>query len=199
MDKKREEVYAGGIICLLFSILLSIFTGNLTINNAWNISTLTLWVLAGAFGVFGVGSLLKPDSFGVVVLRLMESYAKSQAERSNSHNQQTQKKSSGSVQVNASDEAEVHVSVSPREEKQAQKSTTEEVSRNSRIFCCPRGHKIAVYPPDDNHPKASSEEDYAKKYALGTVIPIKYTCEKEGCGSEFTLYWYQERIVGYFG
>lgn len=36
-------------------------------------------------------------------------HAKSQAERSNSHNQQTQKKSSGSVQVNASDEAEVHV------------------------------------------------------------------------------------------
>jgi len=91
-------VYAGGAICLLGSILLGIFAGYLAINYGWNISSLTLSVFTGALGVFGVGSLLKPDSFGVVVLRIMESYAKSQ-EGSNSHNEQTQKRTSDSVQI----------------------------------------------------------------------------------------------------
>jgi hypothetical protein len=139
MDKKREEVYVGGAICLLCSILSGIFAGNLTISIGWNISSIIFWVSAGAFGVFGIGSFLKPDSFGVVVLKLIETLAESQAEGSNSHNQQTQKKSSGSVQVMASDDAEVHVNVTPREKKQAQNLPQEE----KEILC---KDKIVVGP-----------------------------------------------------
>jgi hypothetical protein len=187
MDKKREEVYGVGIVFLVASILLSIFTGSQVINIGWNISTWVLVLIDCVCGVFGIGSLLKPDSFGVVVLRLMEALAKSQ-ERSNSHNEQTQKRTSDSIQIMTHDDTRIDIN---------QKSRGKEGSKNSKTFCCPEGHGNTVYPPDDNHPTASVEEDYARKYALGTVIPRKYTCEKEGCGSEFILYWYQERSGGY--
>jgi hypothetical protein len=190
MDKKKEEVYGIGIVFLLLSILLSIFTGNQAINSGWNMSTWVLVVVDGVSGVFGIGCLLKPDSFGAVILRLIENYQKSQAEGSNSSSRQTQKQTSDSVQVNARDDAEVHVSVSPRDKKRAHKPSTEEVTQNAKTFSCPRGHRITVYQPDDNHPRASLEEDYAKKYAIGTVIQRKYTCQD--CGSEITLYWYRE-------
>jgi hypothetical protein len=190
MDKKREEVYGVGIVFLIFSILLSAFTVYQVVNSGWGLSAWVLVIIDGVCGVFGIGSLLKPDTFGVIVLRLIENYQRSQAEGSGSSNRQTQKESNGSVQVNASDEAEVHVSVSPKDKKRAQKSSMEKVPPNGKVFSCPNGDRIVVFQPDDNHPKASLEEDYAKKYALGTVIPRKYKCRN--CGSEFTLYWYQE-------
>lgn len=197
MDKKRQDVYGVGIVFLIFSILLSAFTVYQVVSSGWGLSAWVLVIIDGVCGVFGIGSLLKPDTFGVIVLRLIENYQRSQAEGSGSSNRQTQKESNGSVQVNASDDAEVHVSVSPKDKKRAQKSSTEEVPPNGKVFSCPNGHRIVVFQPDDNHPKASLEEDYAKKYALGTVIPRKYKCRN--CESEFTLYWYQEKIVAYFG
>lgn len=188
MDKKRKDGYVTGLVCLIvFAIFLPY-----AINIGWNTTGQIFWVFTIVFGGLGVGSLLKPDSVGAVASQLLKNLAKSEEEGSDSHNKQIQKKSSGSVQVNASDEAEVHVSVSPREKKRAQKSSTEEVSRNAKTFCCPNGHRIIVYQPDDNHPTASVEEDYARKWAIGTVIPRKYTCEN--CGSELTLYWYQEGV-----
>jgi hypothetical protein len=192
MDKKREEVYIGGLICLVLCFFFSLFAVNSTILTSWNIASIGFWFFAIVSGVFGVGSFLKPDSFGVIVLSLLAALGESQEKGSSSHSQQTQKRSNGSVQVNTGDEAEVHVSVSPKEKERAQKFSTEEVSQNAKVFGCPNGHRVVVFQPDDNHPKASLEEDYAKKYALGTVISRKYTCRN--CGSEFTLYWYQERI-----
>jgi hypothetical protein len=121
MDKKREAVYVVGIVCLLCFILLSILAGNFTITIGWSIASVISWVFAGVFGVFGFGSLLKPDSFGVIVLRLMEALAESQGEGSDLHNKQIQKKSNGSVQVMASD-SEVNINVLPRKQKQARKS-----------------------------------------------------------------------------
>jgi len=191
MDKKRQEGYVTGLACLLIFALFAYFA----IMSASNMSAAVIMgIFAALFGGLGFGSLAKPDTVGAIASQFLKNFAKSEEEGSDSHNKQTQKESNGSVQVNASDEAEVHVSVSPREKKRTQKSSTEELSQNAKTFCCLRGHRITVYPPDDNHLRASSEEDYAKKYALGTVIPIKYTCEEEGCGSEFTLYWYRERI-----
>lgn len=198
MDKKKQDGYGVGIIFLVSAILLSIFTGNQIITIGWNLSTWALAVLDGVCWVFGIGSLLKPDTFGVIVLRILENYQKSQAEGSDSSSRQTQKQSSGSVQVNARDDAEVHVSVSPREKKQAQTSSPEEVPKNARVFSCPEcGHGNTCYPPDDSHPVASSEEDYAKKYALAGYIARTRRCAN--CGTVFRLYWYQEKVgVGVF-
>lgn len=120
MDKKRQQVYFVGIVCLLCFILLSIIAGNFTINGGWNISSVTSWVFASVFGVFGIGSLLKPDSFGVIVLRLMEALAESQREGSDSHDTQVQKKSSGSVQVMAHDQSNVSITVHSGKKKGAQ-------------------------------------------------------------------------------
>jgi hypothetical protein len=191
MDKKREEVYGFGIVFLVLLILLSIFTGSQIINSGWNMSTWVLVVIAGVCGVFGIGSLLKPDSFGAIILRLIENYAKSQERgSSDSHNKQTQKESDGSVQV-MGDRQQVNISV-------PQKSSTEEkeLPPRSRVFSCPNGHKYIAYPPDDNHLTASLEKDQAEKNAIGTVIPRCYTCKD--CGRQSTLYWYHSGYV-FFG
>jgi hypothetical protein len=164
------------------------------INIGWNTSGQIFWVFTIVFGGLGVGSLLKPDSVGAVASQLLKNLAKSEEEGPDSHNKQIQKKSSGSVQVMASDRAEVNINVPSVKKKQAQKPSAEEKepSQMPKTFSCPKGHKCVVYPPDDNHPLASLEKSYAKENAIGTVIPMQYKCEKRGCGSQFTLYWYQE-------
>lgn len=197
MDKKRQDVYGVGIVFLIFSILLSAFTVYQVVNTGWGLTAWVLVIIDGVCGIFGIGSLLKPDTFGVIVLRLIENYQKSQAEGSGSSNRQTQKRTSGSVQVNAGDDSEVNVSVSPTEKKRDRASSTEEMPKNAKTFCCPKGHGNTVYPPDDNHNRASVEEDYAKRNAIGSVIEREITCER--CGMKFTLYWYEEKVGAFFG
>jgi hypothetical protein len=192
MDKEREKVYGIGALFIVFCIILSVFTGNQLISMGWGYSSAIFLVISGTCGVFGVGSLLKPDSFGAVILRLIESYGEGQ-EKSDSHNKQIQKETSGSVQV-MGDRPNININVPETKKKQVLKSST-----TAKTFSCPRGHGNTVCPPDDNHPKASLEKDHAEKSASGTVIPIEYTCEKEGCGTEFTLYWYKEKIAAYLG
>jgi hypothetical protein len=153
-----------------------------------------LWGLAILSGVSGFGSIWKPNSVGAIISQFLKNFARNSEEgSSDSHNKQVQKETSGSVQV-MGDRPQVNINVPRTKGKQVQKFST-----IARTFSCPRGHGNTVYPPDDSHPKASLERNYAEKSASGTVIPIKYTCEKEGCGTEFTLYWYKEKIAAYLG
>jgi hypothetical protein len=120
MDKRKQDVYGIGIVFILLAILLSILTGNQITTIGWNISTWVLIFFDGVSGVFGIGCLLKPNSFGMVILRLIENYQKSQAERSGSSTKQTQIQSDGSAQVTG-DQARVNITnVYPTEKKSEQ-------------------------------------------------------------------------------
>jgi len=60
-----------------------------------------------------------------------------------------------------------------------------------KTFGCPEcGHSYDAYPPDDNHPKASSEDP--KGEASGSVIKIIHDCET--CKHPITLYWYRQKM-----
>jgi hypothetical protein len=67
-----------------------------------------------------------------------------------------------------------------------------------KIFSCPEcGEPYEAYPPDDNHPQSSLEEDYANKNADGTVIKIVHDCEE--CFMPITLYWYKPKVISPVG
>ena len=105
MDKKRQEGYVTGLVCLLIFALFAYFA----IMSASNMSaTAIMGIFAALFGGLGFGSLAKPDTVGAVASQFLKNLSKSEEEGSDSHNKQIQKETSGSVQV-MGDEARVNV------------------------------------------------------------------------------------------
>jgi hypothetical protein len=178
LSKKKKDIRRAGIG---FSFMFVVIFG-FAIYCAY-ISLLMGFLLFSAvsapFGIFGIGSLLKPDKFGEYALKFdkfLERGLGSEA-RSDSHNKQTQKETSQSVQIMGNAH---NITYQNMEGKTTRKG--------GKIFCCPNGHPYEAYPPDDHHPKASLEKEFAKRNASGTIISRHYTCEE--CGSESVLYWY---------
>ena len=145
----------------------------------------------------GFGSFWKPDTFGVVALRIIRSLSSNTEEKPKyqPQSQLTQEKSSGNqLLINDASNVNVHLNAGKRNKAISLVEEDETPSDGAKIFGCPNGHPIEVYPPDDNHPKASIEEDYAKENASGTVITRSYICR--WCNSQFKLYWYRQKLGG---
>jgi hypothetical protein len=125
MDKKRQEGYVTGLVCLLVFALFAYFTV-MSISNTS--AAAIMGIFATLFGGLGFGSLAKPDTVGAVASQFLENFARSDEEGSDSHNKQIQKKSSGSVQVMAHDQASVSVTVDSGKKKNAQNLSEESES-----------------------------------------------------------------------
>jgi hypothetical protein len=139
--------------------------------------------LAALFGVFGLVCLWKPDTWGAYIAEYLKRLNRG-SEETSTHNTQVQQNSDGSVQV-IGDRPQINVNVPKKEEKTVPSLT------KPKTFSCPEcGRGTFCYPPDDNHPFASLEEDYAQKHALDGYVARRQSCRK--CGAKFTLYWYQE-------
>lgn len=188
MDKKRKDRYLAGIAFLMFFIGFVCFAIWIFINFGLNLSDIILSGLGIVSGILGFGTFLKPNKFETITTGILKLLFESGKNTSDSHNKQIQEKSSG-VQVMATQGGKV--TITPR--------TEESDNQTSKRYSCPEcGYPFIAYPPDDNHPLASVEEEYANEYALGTVIKRPYTCEK--CGKQITLYWYKEKgFVGFVG
>jgi hypothetical protein len=129
MDEKRKEVYTVGGFCTLFFF---IFLGYM-IFNASIMSSESLWVLgviAAFFGVLGFGSLLKPDSVGVVASELMKRMTKNTEEGSDSSNNQNQENTSGGVQVISHDQSKVNINYNSGKKENSQGLPEKEILRN---------------------------------------------------------------------
>lgn len=106
MKKKRKDGYIAGVISLLIFAISAYFT----VMNASNLTMVTiLGVLSAFFGVLGLGSLWKPETFGAAVLKYFERLSESE-ERSDSHDKQVQNKSAG-IQVMAGDQSKININV----------------------------------------------------------------------------------------
>lgn len=107
MEEKTKNGYIAGVVSLLGCFLFGLFA----YHNEFNLSGQILWGITLVLGVFGVGSLWKPDSVGQVVWQLLENLSKSGEATSDSHNIQIQKNSSGAVQAMATQGASVTINV----------------------------------------------------------------------------------------
>lgn len=183
MGKKAKNDHYAGLAFIVIFLLLTV----VTVAFVFILSGTLIWVSGGIasafFGVLGFGSFVNPtinDWAG----RIFDGIAKGFVESSNSHeNKQTQKDTTSSNQI-MTGSGKTKITINQVENGKS--------SIGQKMFSCPKGHGCKVFPPDDIHPIASREEEYAKKNAEGTVIPMSYTCN--GCGGEFTLYWYRQAI-----
>lgn len=107
MEDKKKNGYVTGIVCLLIFFILLI----LAVNNEWNMSGQTIWVITIFFGGLGVGSLCKPESFGAIATQILKNLSESGKDTSDSHNIQIQENSSGAVQAMATQGASVTINV----------------------------------------------------------------------------------------
>jgi hypothetical protein len=108
MNEKQRQGYITGIICFIVASVLIILVHNFE----WNTSGQTLWLLTIIFGVFGIGSLWKPESMGNVITGLLERLSQKK-DTSESHNIQNQ--STGSIQATASHNARINIHMSAKD------------------------------------------------------------------------------------
>jgi hypothetical protein len=186
LNQKRKDGYVTGIVCLIVFGLCA----PIAISVGWNISGQIFGIFAGIFAFLGFGSIAKPESIGNVVAQILENLSRNVDDAESSSQSNTQKHTNGSVQVNATKGAYVNFQNSSSQGKPKPKT-----NNGGKTFCCPNGHPIAVFQPDDSHNTAAREKQHADKNASGTIIPITYTCVE--CNSQITLYWYRTKI--YFG
>jgi len=65
------------------------------------------------------------------------------------------------------------------------------MSKVRRFSCIHCGSPFEVYPPDDDHPRASLEKP---KEAAGGIIEMTYDCKNNDCLKPTTLYWYRPKM-----
>ena len=111
MQEKTKNGYIAGVVSLLGCFLFGLFA----YHNEFNLTGQIFWGITLVLGVFGVGSLWKPDSVGQVVWQLLENLSKSGENTSDSHNIQIQEKSSGAVQAMATQGASVTINVNSKD------------------------------------------------------------------------------------
>ena len=111
MEEKTKNGYIAGVVSIIGCFLFGLFA----YHNEFNLTGQILWGITLVLGVFGVGSLWKPDSVGQVVWQLLENLSKSGENTSDSHNIQIQEKSSGAVQAMATQGASVTINVNSKD------------------------------------------------------------------------------------
>jgi hypothetical protein len=111
MEEKRKNGYIAGVVSLLGCLLFGLFA----YHNEFNLTGQILWGITLVLGVFGVGSLWKPDSVGQVVWQILKNLSESGKDTSDSHNIQIQEKSSGAVQAMATQGASVTINLSSKD------------------------------------------------------------------------------------
>jgi len=107
MEEETKNGYIAGVVSLLGCFLFGLFA----YHNEFNLSGQILWGITVVLGVFGVGSLWKPDSIGQIVAQILKNLSESGGDTSDSHNIQIQENSSGSVQAMATQRASVTINV----------------------------------------------------------------------------------------
>jgi len=110
MKEKTKKGYVAGVV----SLFVFLFFGLFAVHNEFNLTGQILWVITFVFGVFGFGSLWKPDSVGQIVWQILENFSESDKDTSDSHNKQIQKNSSGSVQA-MSTHGNINISMNSKE------------------------------------------------------------------------------------
>jgi hypothetical protein len=191
MDKKKRQLYIAVSFFLIIFVFSLIWGAVLLLNFQFSFwGAVGIEILGGICGALGFGSLLKPDKIGKFAVslfsKLMTNY-----EDSRTGSQQTQTKNSGNQVMISGSKNIIHVDSDKTIENG---KLDEKIFGTGKVFSCPNGHRIEVYPPDDNHPIASIEKEYAEKQAEGTVIERFYDCQRAGCDIRFSLYWYQKKI-----
>jgi hypothetical protein len=66
-------------------------------------------------------------------------------------------------------------------------------SKAKKFSCVHCGTPFEVYPPDDEHPRASLEKPKASEVA-GSIIEMTYDCKNKNCLKPTTLYWYRQKM-----
>ncbi len=64
------------------------------------------------------------------------------------------------------------------------------MSKAKRFSCVHCGTPFEVFPPDDDHPKASLRKP---KEVAGYIIEMTYDCKNQDCLQPTTLYWYRRK------
>lgn len=196
MMKKKRQLYRAAVTFYLILFIVAILWGTyvlISYNYAfWG--GLIIEIVGGISGFIGFGSILNPDKIGKFAVGLFGKLLKNY-EESEGINRQTQtltKASGNQVMVNGSKNI---IQLDSHKSKQVDtKQKAEKLVEKAKVFSCPNGHEYFAYPPDDNHTVASIEEQIAKDNAAGTIITRLCKCEKRGCKSEFTLYWYRQKL-----
>jgi biotin carboxyl carrier protein len=145
MDKKKQEGYVTGLVCLLIFALFAYFTV-MSISNTS--ATVIMGIFTALFGGLGFGSLARPDTVGAVASQLLRNLSKSSEEASSdSHDKQIQKRSSG-VQVMAHDQSSVSITVQSGKKKNAQNLPEESENLQDDEEVTLRKETIVVAPSD---------------------------------------------------
>ena len=66
------------------------------------------------------------------------------------------------------------------------------MSKAKRFSCIHCGTPFEVYPPDDEHPRASLDKPSLSEVE-GTIKEMTYDCQNKDCLKPTTLYWYSRR------
>jgi hypothetical protein len=146
MDKKKQEGYLTGLVCLLIFAIFAYFTV-MSISNTS--AAVVMGIFTTLFGGLGFGSLAKPETVGAVASQLLKNLGKSSEEgSSDSHDSQIQKRTSGSVQVMAHDQAEVNITIHSGKKRKVQNLPEERETTQDEKEEAPLRERVVVAPSE---------------------------------------------------